>query len=121
MRGLRGYFLGALDVPKTRGAAERERELVRIEHLEHDDVRSPELEVAQPFDDRLWIVQKVRENHHQASLEQGLRQLVERTPDVRSLPGLHLLERKQQRVQVTRPRRRRQPEYDFLVEGDEPG
>ena len=84
-----GDVFRALEIREARRRAERERQLVRIEQLEDDDVAAAELQVLEAGDDRLRVVEQVRNQHDQAAPHQRLRELVQRPPDVRAgAPGV---------------------------------
>ena len=102
-------------------SAEREGQLVRIQQLEDDDVGAAELQVLEPLDHRVRIIEQVRDQDHQAALEHRLGQLVQRPRDIGPLAGLQPLEPEQQGVQVAGSRRRGQTKADLLVEGDQTG
>src|SRR6266508_3799274 len=79
--GIRGHFVRAFQVFETRRPSKRERQLVRIQYLEHHHVRAAEFQMAQSFDDRGRIVEQIGNEHHEAALEQRLGKLVEGTAD----------------------------------------
>ena len=93
---------------------------MRIQQLKDDDVGAAEPQVLQALHHPIRIVEQIRDQDREASLAERVGELVERTPHVGLRARDNPFEREQDRVHVARPRARRQPGRDLLVELDEP-
>src|SRR5437870_2180593 len=87
-----------LEILEPRRALEGELDFVRIEDVEHDDVDAAELEVLQSADDRLGIVEQIRNQHDHPAFRERFGELVQRFRYVRLVRRPQAIERDEHRA-----------------------
>ncbi len=97
-----GHAFHALE---ERRVAERKIELGRVEDVKDDDLVPAVAEMLEPGDDPRGIVEQVGEDHHDPSLLEPLRQVVEDQPQVRLLAGGRHVQEVQDLLELRRPGR----------------
>jgi hypothetical protein len=89
--------------------------------VEDDDLVLAVPEVLEPFDDRIRLVEEIRDQDAQAATAQPLGHVVQRDADAGALGWLDVLERLQGLVHLAAHRTRRQVLADRIVEENQPG